>query len=113
MVGMTVPLFLCTILLFSMYESTIGSTPDFLHAVPVFRATGEFALWCLINKRLGLPLLFIWCWSLLIIAWQKTTINYVYIMQLDTSTIASYLSILKVNLYYEAVLKLRLRRSSL
>jgi hypothetical protein len=51
---------------------------------------------------LGLPLIFIWCWSLLIIAWQKTTINYVYIMQLETSTIASYLSILKVETFVTA-----------
>lgn len=40
MVGMTIPMLLCTLLLFFMYEPIIGQTPDFLHAVPVFRATG-------------------------------------------------------------------------
>jgi hypothetical protein len=41
------------------------------------------------------PVIFVWAWAILIYCWTRTTVNFVYILELDaTKTLATYLGML-------------------
>eukprot|EP01124_Arcella_intermedia_P010506 TRINITY_DN17014_c0_g1_i1.p1 TRINITY_DN17014_c0_g1~~TRINITY_DN17014_c0_g1_i1.p1 ORF type:complete len:722 (-),score=93.53 TRINITY_DN17014_c0_g1_i1:72-2237(-) len=84
LVGMNVALAFLFIFLYSLVTTQADiRTQALRNVLPVFRAT-------------GLPIVFVWVWALLIIAWQRHGINYVYILQLNPTTISSYLDIIKM-----------------
>lgn len=40
----------------------------------------------------GVPVIFVWSWAILVYSWTRTTVNFVYILELDTTkALATYL----------------------
>jgi len=87
MVGLTIPLFVLWIVFFGIHLLQIEDSTRLQNIFPVYRAT-------------GLPILFLWAWGILILFWQRHGINYVYILQLNPTSIASYMDILKMASFF-------------
>jgi len=87
MVGFTGPLFIMLIIFCICFGNLAIDNTRLINILPVYRAT-------------GLPIIFIWIWAILIIAWQRHGINYVYILQLKSDSIATYMDILKIASFF-------------
>eukprot|EP01125_Pyxidicula_operculata_P014005 TRINITY_DN4646_c0_g1_i1.p1 TRINITY_DN4646_c0_g1~~TRINITY_DN4646_c0_g1_i1.p1 ORF type:complete len:738 (+),score=71.60 TRINITY_DN4646_c0_g1_i1:42-2255(+) len=83
MFGIVSILFLMLLVVIFVYEPS-KSASTLSQILPIYRA-------------LGIPLLFAWFWSILVLLFRRYTINYVYILQLDPKTIASYLDVVKIS----------------
>jgi hypothetical protein len=87
MVGFTGPLLIMLIIFCISFGYLSTDNTRLINILPVYRAT-------------GLPIIFIWIWAVLIIAWQRHGINYVYILQLKPDSIATYMDILKIASFF-------------
>lgn len=94
LVGISLALLLALLMLFGILSGTsdidLDSNKYFLSAFPVFRF-------------LAFPVIALWCWCFLLVAFQKTTINYVYILQLDSSSIISYMEVMRMAATYSVI----------
>jgi len=81
-VGGSIPL-LIIILYYIFTFPEFFSGPDWETSLYIWRGT-------------GFPVIFLWAWGCLIFAWRRTYVNYVYILQLEVSSVVSYLDIFQM-----------------